>query len=166
MTSEMPLVFDFIVDNIYLGNIVAARTESIINFVDVIINISNSRYNEDTNKKYYHIDIHDRKNINLEEHFKIFDEIIKNNKDKIILIHCKCGVSRSVSFVIYYLMKYRNLTMNQSFQYLKHKRSHLSTPNIGFLFQLLNLDKVLFGKKSCKIGDRLIYGTCEKCNII
>lgn len=158
MTSVVPIVFDYMIDNIYLGNIVAAQTEFVINMVDTIINISNLRYDENINKKYYHIEIPDKKNIKLTEHFKYFDEIIKENQNKNILIHCQCGISRSVTFVIYYLMKYKKMTMQQSFDFLRCQRKQLSSPNIGFLFQLLYIDKFLHGKPSCKIGVKLIHG--------
>ena len=58
--------FDHIIDNLYLGDINAVD-ETIISKenIKIIVNISNSRYNELNGIEYYHIDIDDNRNINI-----------------------------------------------------------------------------------------------------
>lgn len=43
-----------------------------------------------------------------------------------VLVHCMAGVSRSVSFVIAYLIKYRGMTFDDGLALLKNRRSIVS----------------------------------------
>jgi protein-tyrosine phosphatase len=43
-----------------------------------------------------------------------------------ILVHCLAGVSRSVSLVIAYFIKYRQLTFDQAHHFIKSKRKIVS----------------------------------------
>lgn len=56
----------------------------------------------------------------------------KNN----ILIHCMAGISRSVSVIIYYLIKKYRLTYQNSLDFLRSKRK-ICNPNPSFKFQLI-----------------------------
>jgi protein-tyrosine phosphatase len=40
-----------------------------------------------------------------------------------VLVHCMAGVSRSVSFVIAYLMKYRKMTFEDALILMRSRRS-------------------------------------------
>ena len=50
------------------------------------------------------------------------------NKNMNTYIHCYEGVSRSAVCVIYYLVKYHNMTMNEAYDFVKQRRSNIS-PN-------------------------------------
>jgi rhodanese-related sulfurtransferase len=52
-----------------------------------------------------------------------------------ILVHCAMWKSRSASLVAYYLMKYKNLSMDEALSHLKKCRSQVSI-NTGFIRQL------------------------------
>ena len=52
-----------------------------------------------------------------------------------ILVHCNKGVSRSATFVIAYLMKKNDLTVDKALEYVKSKREIVS-PNEAFIGQL------------------------------
>ena len=76
-----------------------------------------------------------------------FMNIVISNNEK-VLVHCMAGVSRSVSLVIYYLMKKHRMTFNQSFSYVKNIRS-IANPNDSFKAQLLGYEskRYLFTEK-------------------
>ncbi|CAD8115555.1 unnamed protein product [Paramecium sonneborni] len=62
-----------------------------------------------------------------------------------VLVHCHAGKSRSTAIVISYLMKKRNLNLEQALIYVKHQRP-IASPNPGFIKQLLLYEQNLYGK--------------------
>ncbi|KAM8866079.1 dual specificity protein phosphatase 26-like [Synchiropus picturatus] len=61
-----------------------------------------------------------------------------------ILVHCHVGVSRSATLVLAYLMLRQSLTLVEAICAVKENRGVI--PNRGFLRQLIQLDRELFGK--------------------
>jgi protein phosphatase slingshot len=55
-----------------------------------------------------------------------------------VLIHCHMGKSRSVSIVIYFLMKLNGWTYLQALNYIRQRRS-IANPNSGFARQLVSV---------------------------
>jgi len=146
--------FDHIIDNIYLGDIDVNETNLLVeNSIKIVINISNSRYKENNNISYFHFDIDDNKNENVGQFFDKFNEIISNNKNKNIFIHCMNSVSRSVTLVLYYLMYFHKMTLANAFNYIKSKRTQYTKPNNGFIKQLLNCELELYLENSMKLAD-------------
>ena len=143
---------DHIINNIYLGDIVSATDKSCLKNINIIVNISNSRYKEEPNIKYYHFDIDDNRNETISRFFSQFINIIKESENKNILIHCMNSVSRSVSLVLYYLMTL-GMTLNDSIKYLKSKRNQYTRPNVGFFRQLLAIEKELYSNNSITVSD-------------
>jgi protein-tyrosine phosphatase len=138
-----------IIGNIYLGNISAASSAKCLDGIDIIINLSNTRYIELPKKTYHHIDMPDSANFSLNHVIEQFDTIIEATpKDKNIFIHCYASISRSVSLVLYYLMKHKNMTLKESFDLLAKKRDHPCVPNFGFYLQLLHYELIIHGKNT------------------
>lgn len=85
------------------------------------------------------------KHLKLDDDFK--SDIIKYSEDLInfivegtkgsnrILVHCMEGVSRSPTVICLYLMKVKNMTMEEALSYIQSKRSIIK-PNNAFLDQL------------------------------
>ena len=101
---------------------------------------------EDINE--LHLNIRDDKDFYL---FPFFEEAnIFINKarfsGKIILIHCKFGISRSVSFIIAYLIKYYGFNVKNALNYIKRRRYQIN-PNKGFLDQLIDYEKYIKERK-------------------
>ena len=55
-----------------------------------------------------------------------------------VLVHCMMGVSRSTSFVLWYLMTEKHMTLSQAYNHVKQRRPIIN-PNNGFLTQLTSL---------------------------
>jgi len=55
-----------------------------------------------------------------------------------ILVHCHCGISRSVSVVILYLIQHRGMSFLDALTLVKAGRPQ-ADPNVGFRAQLLQL---------------------------
>lgn len=153
VVKEKIPTFDFIINNIYLGDKEAAESQSLLSLsnIQVIVNISNSRYSEFDGINYIHYDIDDDKNANITQFFEKLDNIISSNKEKNILIHCMNSVSRSVTLVLYYLL--HDMNLNEAFNFLKSKRAQYTKPNSGFIKQLLECEKNKYGSNSMKLSD-------------
>jgi protein-tyrosine phosphatase len=66
-----------------------------------------------------------------------------------VLVHCMAGISRSVSFVIAYLMKFRGMKYDEALGFIRSRRSVVvsiliqANPNSGFVTQLKRYRKYL-----------------------
>lgn len=56
-----------------------------------------------------------------------------------ILVHCKCGVARSASLVIAYVMHTFKISLNQAYDFVKAKSNSIS-PNMYLMFQLRDFE--------------------------
>lgn len=95
--------------------------------------------------KYSIIKIDDKENENIEKYFfsahEIINKCVSNNLN--ILVHCSCGISRSASIVISYLMIENKIRFKESYDIVKKSRKCIE-PNSGFISQLIKLENKLF----------------------
>jgi protein-tyrosine phosphatase len=146
----------FIVDNLYLGSAFnAANFNTLTNHnIGLIINvteeISSYHKHDEIDKdlddfeyiQYKILDNHSHsiKNIIIDAFSKIKEYQSKNvppNKRN-ILVHCFMGSSRSASVIIYYLMKEKNMSFEDSIKDLKLKRT-LVNPSKVFVNDILEI---------------------------
>ncbi|KAF7730968.1 hypothetical protein EC973_001014 [Apophysomyces ossiformis] len=59
-----------------------------------------------------------------------------------VLVHCQCGVARSATVVIAYVMKTLGLPMQEAYDYVKTSAPAIS-PNLGLLYQLREYEQKL-----------------------
>jgi len=71
-----------------------------------------------------------------------FLERVRVREDGGVLVHCKQGVSRSVSMVMSYLMKFYRKSFDEAFALAKNARAQ-ANPNEGFVIQLRELETTL-----------------------
>ncbi|KAA8911268.1 hypothetical protein TRICI_003848 [Trichomonascus ciferrii] len=78
-------------------------------------------------------------NSNLVDDLRTLTNLIdsRSRQGKKILIHCQCGVSRSASLVVAYVMKKQNWDLNTAYNYVK-KQSPSINPNMSLMFQLID----------------------------
>ena len=144
-------------DQLYLGRGDQATNPKIIDNLNIthVVNISREHPNAFPDRlKYLTIKLDDVSQSNLKHHFAKANQFIEDAlcKDGSILVHCNMGVSRSSTITIAYLMKRRQWTLKTAHDFVKEKRACIS-PNRGFLFQLLEWEETLFGKKQTDIDD-------------
>ena len=90
-----------------------------------------------------HLNIRDEKGFDLIKYFEeanVFMNKVRMSGG-VILVHCKYGISRSVTFIIAYLIKYFGFTVDSAMKYIKNIRNQIH-PNEGFLNQLLQYEKL------------------------
>lgn len=103
--------------------------------IKTIINVSNYDYKGYDDIKYYFIPFDDSyEEKNMLKVAKMSYDIIKKAKGP-VLVHCYAGMSRSISVVIYYLMKEYNVSYDCAYKFVKKKRS-IAKPNKLFALQL------------------------------
>ncbi|KAK9687245.1 tyrosine/serine/threonine protein phosphatase [Basidiobolus ranarum] len=59
-----------------------------------------------------------------------------------VLVHCQCGISRSASLVIAYVMRTLHLSLNQAYAFVKVRSPSIS-PNLSLVYQLIELESSL-----------------------
>ncbi|OQR97572.1 hypothetical protein THRCLA_06901 [Thraustotheca clavata] len=69
-----------------------------------------------------------------------------------VLVHCKQGVSRSAAIVIAYVMRVKNLKLDEALAFVKEKRSEVQ-PNAGFLKQLCQFESRNKKKSTTQLKD-------------
>jgi atypical dual specificity phosphatase len=95
------------------------------------------------------IPIKDTRESNLIDSFDMVADKIEEirQSDGKSLVHCVAGVSRSVSLILAYLMKYCDMTLKQAFHHVRTVRQQVR-PNLGFFKQLIEYERKLYGTTS------------------
>ena len=129
-----------ITENIYIGDIHSAyqqdhlKKEGITHIVSCVMGNTPGYPKE---FKYMVIHAIDNENQNLIDKFEIavnfIDKaVLENGK---VLIHCVCGISRSVSVAAAYLIYKNKITAEKALEMIKEKRK-IACPNPSFMEQL------------------------------
>ncbi|KAJ6250496.1 dual specificity protein phosphatase [Anaeramoeba flamelloides] len=138
---------------LWLGSLPTANNEELLKILQIkrIINLAieveeEKNFDLDLYSKlgidHFSIPFDDQVNVDIT---KIVDKVadVINENDSKILVHCRLGISRSSTVIIYYLMKYHNLRYQEAYDWVKSCR-FLIDPNPGFVKQLKELEKKLF----------------------
>ena len=140
---------DNIIDNIYIGNVYDAHNIDKLNDLNIKNIISavtgfDNIYDESFN--HLSLNLIDNESQDIIHYFEITNHYIDNiisknissasekNKNK-VLIHCICGVSRSVTILLAYIIKKYNYTPQYALKIVQKKRA-ISKPNENFMRQL------------------------------
>ena len=89
--------------------------------------------NEDYDTLLEQINIYNNKPM-IEIGYHFINNAIESGQS--VLVHCISGISRSVSTIIYYLMKKHFINYDEAFRIVKNKRK-IANPNQSFKLQLL-----------------------------
>lgn len=100
---------------------------------------------------YHEAKIPDSSELDLSPYFAPCADFIRNSLDapqNRVFIHCMVGTSRSVSLLIYYMMRERHYTLRNALLHIMHQRSSnpdapYTHPNRGFMTQLIAREKEL-----------------------
>lgn len=118
---------------------------------DIIVSIM--QYNPELDKcpSYSHIKCiyyyaEDNDDFDISIYFEPFLKIINDNPNKVILVHCEMGVSRSATLIASYLIKvnirYKTRDVDRIIEIMKKYRSIID-PNNGFIAQLKTYRELL-----------------------
>jgi len=146
-----------ITTSIWLGNFIESSNIDFIvnNNIKVIINCSKDLpfyFSEKEVPYRYRIPVNDDKQeTSIYEMYLYLPTIVNKIKNHIdnnhnVYIHCHAGMQRSACVVCAYLMCYHNMSFQESYNYLKSRRSIVFTPNINFKKSLLSYYKNVLQK--------------------
>lgn len=131
-----------IIDNIYLGSAYnAANYHQLSNLgIEIVINVTKeiSMYFPEE-YEYKKLELYDNDKDDIEKYLEESYEYIKRNKHKKIFIHCKMGASRSVSILLYYMVKEHKMKLDDALKMIKEKRIIIN-PNNRFITILKKYD--------------------------
>lgn len=84
-----------------------------------------------------HINVIDKPSTDLLQYFEAATHFIHEQRaqGRVVIVHCRAGISRSATLVLAYLMRYENWDLIQAYDYL-HARRPIIWPNSGFWAQL------------------------------
>lgn len=108
---------------------------------------------------YMHIRIDDCRDTDLRPYFGPVCQMIETHRLRRrapgahgrVLVFCAQGVSRSVSFVLAYLMVYGKMSLVEAYDLVRQRR-RLACPNVGFFKQLIDLERQVFnGQQSVRM---------------
>ena len=135
---------DKITDKIYLGDDEGAL--KIKNFeiekINNVLSITDSppNYPEELKINHKTVNLKDCLTINIIPFLKECIDFIENS-DK-IYVHCSCGISRSPTIVIAYLMWKTHSSFVQVYNFVQKRRPCIE-PSIAFIKQLKKFEKIL-----------------------
>ncbi|PHJ16325.1 dual specificity catalytic domain-containing protein [Cystoisospora suis] len=95
--------------------------------------------------EYYRLDMVDNSTESLSKHFEPFWSIMERariRENGSVLVHCHQGVSRSVSMVMSYLIKYFKMSVSEALKLVRVNRP-VAKPNEAFMSQLKELHSSL-----------------------
>lgn len=140
-----PCPIDRVDKNIYIGNYIGAqhleylKNNGITHIVNTAIEIPNYHENhfKYINLKLLDSPIKGEENLLavLEPTYQKMMEILQQNSNSRIFVHCAAGVSRSASITIYYMMKQYSMNFETALDTLKKIRK-IVNPNDWYKIQL------------------------------
>jgi dual specificity MAP kinase phosphatase len=144
-----------ILPNLYLSSVDPAQNLVLLKKLKINFILNLTGYKHNSNELRYpmtyppeisilHIKINDEIDTKITNYLNqaldfIHNSLSSNNSNK-ILIHCEAGISRSSTIVIAYLIKYKNKSLNDAYQYVKQCKKNIA-PNINFFNELIQFEK-------------------------
>mgnify|MGYP003571542148 CR=1 FL=1 len=145
-----------ITDKIYLGDEEGAldfeflKSEQIKNVLSIVNNPPT--YPKELGIIHKVLQLEDKLSLKIIPYFKECIEFIENS-DK-ILVHCSCGINRSPTFVIAYLIWKTQCDFSKVYNFVKSRRPCIE-PNLGFIKQLQKFDNLL--KKNNYVINKIVF---------
>ena len=135
-----------ILPHLYLGcRKVASCLQSLSeNRITRILNVTSSIQNHFEHVDgftYKQIAVEDSHEVNMLQHLPEAFAFIEDAKmcGEKVLVHCHAGMSRSVTVILAYLMKFYEHTLDSAYEFVKQRKSNIS-PNFSFMGQLLEYE--------------------------
>ena len=132
-------------NNLYLGSIEDAFDANKLSSLQIthILNMAHEIPNfHDDKFTYKKINGRDIPAFQMHRHFEeVADFIHQNSQKGKVFVHCFCGISRSTTAIIAYMIKYQGMEPTKAYELIRKKR-WIVYPNEGFMKQLKEYFKI------------------------
>ncbi|MBX9637201.1 MAG: dual specificity protein phosphatase family protein [Nitrosomonas sp.] len=141
--------------NVYIGSINSLSNPAVMLKVDAVLSVLRTSKSERNGKistrylrklvkqwpnvqEHLHVSIYDEPDAPIEKHFDVMADFIYSHAKQghTVLVHCHAGMSRSVTAVLYYMMKYKGYTSVSDALAVIRKSRPVANPNSGFIKKL------------------------------
>lgn len=135
---DKSISIEYISDNIFIGNYASALSEETLkeNKITHIVLAGKCMIGLYPHKFTYKIlPLYDSPYLKMRKYFDdangFIKEVLAENKENKILIHCASGISRSISIAIAYYIAYCGMKYDEALVHVKTRRK-IAKPNQGF----------------------------------
>ena len=129
----------------------AASCERLRNLgITHIVNATRDIPNTSPNRfEYINVNVDDDESTDLKRHFRRSNEFVRSaiRKGGRVMIHCRAGVSRSVTLCLAYLMQCEGMRLREAYSLVESRRN-IIRPNNSFLMQLAKYEVTIFKTSS------------------
>jgi len=142
------LPHDILNGKLYLGTFNQAKQIELMRKLKItkIVNSACECNNEHINAGINYLKLNlrdeaeDRVSTHFKEVFEFMEEILADDSEQVVLVHCAMGKSRSASMVIMFLMKKFKWSYHKAYEYVKSRRNIVS-PYCGFVQELEDFER-------------------------
>ena len=147
--------FSEVLPKVFIGNAAAAKDSTFFNQYKIshVINVTEQEPNyfevksdnlRQSKVAYLHLPVSDKCSSTLSSYFAQTNAFIENclsSETNALLIHCKCGVSRSSTILLAFLVHVKRMTLSTALNLVRKKRRRIR-PNIGFFCSYYKWKKI------------------------
>lgn len=130
--------WSLIVPHLYISDYPSTYDKEFMSMIDCVITIMDKDIKIKGIKEHLYLFAEDVPEFNISQYFEVSYNFLNRNirKKRNVLVHCRAGISRSVTIVCYYLMKkYGIHSPEKVLDWVREKREQ-ANPNKGFMRQL------------------------------
>ena len=148
-SSEEHSADEIIRGRLWVGGLEALHDKTLMSRIKAVVSaVPEERFEEERlkeilgpKKDIFRVPIEDADDAPIEEYFEGAAAFIDKHlrEGHTVLVHCVAGHSRSVSLVLYYLMKYKRYTLKNAFALVRKKRPTIKV-NKGFRKKLKQVE--------------------------
>jgi protein-tyrosine phosphatase len=122
---------------------------------------------EEEGVAYHNADLDDDESNAIQPFFEPMFQFVKEAEESggHVLIHCMCGISRSSTLVISYLMKSRQISLRQAFEQVKRARP-IAAPNPRFAKDLCCFELELASQRTRVSGIGIPHNTISATDMV
>lgn len=150
-TFSVPHAYDLVLVDpetkcpLYLGGVLAFYDKPFMRNMKAVVTVMDEPIDVSHSVRHMYIKANDDTHTTLAPVFEYAYKFIEENMQhrRPVFVHCRAGMSRSATIVLYYLMRKYHLSLMDALVYLKSRRP-IVRPNNAFLEQLANAENVGF----------------------
>lgn len=153
-----------VVPRVWLGSQSAAKDLNVLreNHISHIVNTASEvPCHFMQHFEYHRIALCDDADEDVSTHFDAFLGFMKAlPEDAAVLIHCQAGISRSVTFLLVFLMAEHSMTLREAFFLIKERRPQAG-PNVGYWEQLVAFEQTRLGATTLNLHSYYVESMVE-----